>query len=155
IFVCYARKDNEAVDTSKRWLDRLLEFLAPMRRDKLIALFCDNDIRTGEDWHARIQAQLAAAKVAVIMVSQSLLASEYIANSELPVLLQKAAKNGLKIIAILVRPCSVTTTKFKFPDPKFGPEEFSFATIQTVNPLSKALSEMTEPEQDHTFQKVA
>jgi hypothetical protein len=45
--------------------------------------------------------------------------------------------------------------KFKYPDPKIGPEEFTLASLQTSNPPEKSLIEMNEGEQERVLVKVA
>jgi hypothetical protein len=102
-----------------------------------------------------IQAHLNAARAAVLLVSPAFLASKYIRNNELPVLLRNAKASGVKIIPVILRPCLFEETKFKYPDPKSGPEEFTLASLQAAGSPTKALSEMSEGEQDRTLVKVA
>lgn len=155
VFICYAHKDNESSDTSKRWLDRVREHLEPLVQQESITVCSDQDIDLGDDWHAQIQEQLDGARVAVLLVSPAFLASDYIRNSELPVLLRNAGEQGLRIIPVVLRPCSFAETKFKYPDPKTGPQQFTLASLQAAGSPSKALSEMTEGEQDRALLKVA
>lgn len=155
IFISYAHKDNENHDPAKRWLDRLMEQLEPLKQQGDIAVCSDQDIDLGDDWHAHIQKHLNGAHAAVLLVSPAFLASKYIRNSELSVLLRNAKDSGVKIIPIVLRPCLFAESKFKYPDPQKGPDEFSLATLQSAGSPSKALSEMTEPEQDRALLKVA
>ncbi|MGH8570092.1 MAG: TIR domain-containing protein [Gammaproteobacteria bacterium] len=89
----------------------------------MIAVATDRDIGLGDDWHARIQADLNRAGAAVLLVSLAFLASEYIRNNELPVLLPRAKTQGLRIVPVILRPCLYAETSFKYPDPKTGPED--------------------------------
>lgn len=155
IFISYAHEDNEGTDPARRWLDRLREQLAPLVRQGEIAVCSDKDIKLGDNWHDHIQKHLNGAQAAVLLVSSTFLASEYISNSELPVLLRNAKDRGVKIIPILLRPCLFVESKFKYPDPKTGPEEFSLATLQSAGSPEKTLSEMTESEQDRALLRVA
>jgi eukaryotic-like serine/threonine-protein kinase len=155
IFISYARKDNEAPDPSLRWLERLQAHLAPLAQEGLISTFSDLDIALGETWHDRILAQLMSAKVAILLVSPNFLASSYIRNSELPLLLRRARQGGLAIIPVIVRPCLFKTTTFRFPDPVQGPEQFSLADLQVANAHDRALSELDETEQDRVLLTVA
>jgi|SRR5262245_25723200 len=155
IFISYAHKDNENPDPAKRWLDRLREHLEPLVQQGDIGVYSDQDIELGDDWHDHIQKDLSGAHAAVLLVSPSFLASKYIRNSELPVLLCNAMKCGLKIIPIILRPCLFAESKFKYPDPQTGPEELSLGSLQSAGSPTKALSEMTEGEQDRALLKVA
>jgi hypothetical protein len=155
VFINYSHFDNEDSSPKNRWLDRLLQMLRPLVNQEELTHWSDQEIKTGDDWHVTIQAQLEVAKAAVLLVSPAFLASDYIRNSELPVLLKNAAKRGVKIFPIIVRPCLYQRAKFKYPDPKLGPNELMLSSIQSANPPSKALTEMTESEQDRVLLKVA
>lgn len=155
IFISYAHKDNESSDPAKRWLDRLLEQLEPLVQQDEIAVCSDQDIRPGDDWHAHIQKHLDGAQAAVLLVSPTFLASKYIRNSELPVLLRNAKQKGVKIIPVILSPCLFDKSKFKYPDPKTGPEEFTLASLQAVGTPSKTLIEMNDGEQGRALVKVA
>ena len=155
IFVCYARTDNTSADSSRRWLDRLLQQLAPLIRQADMDVWSDEDLKVGENWHAEIQRRLASAKAAVLLISPAFLASEYIANSELPVLLKKASEGGLTIVQILLSPSLYHKVRFKYPDPKTGPVVFKLSDIQSANPPSQTLEEMSLSEQNRVLVRVA
>lgn len=155
MFISYAHADNSGPDPAARWLDRLLLNLKPLAFEELISVASDRDIGPGDDWHAHIQANLNRAGAAVLLVSSASLASEYICNNELPVLLYRAKTQGLRIVPVILRPCLYAETRFKYPDPKTGPEEFSLASLQAAGSPLKALNEMTEGEQDRALLRVA
>lgn len=91
----------------------------------------------------------------MLLVSPAFLASEYIRNNELPVLLYRAKTQGLRIVPVILRPCMFAETRFKYPDPETGPEEFSLASLQSAGSPAKALNEMSEGEQDRALLRVA
>lgn len=155
VFISYAHADNENPDPAKRWLDRLHQHLAPLAFDDIVAVATDRDIALGDDWHARIQADLERAHAVVLLVSPAFLASHYIRNHELPVLLRRAKERGLKIVPVLLRPSLFAQTRFRFPDPKHGPEEFTLASLQAAGSPGQALNEMGEGEQDRALLGVA
>lgn len=155
VFISYAHEDNENLDPTKRWLDRLKQHLEPLVQQDSLTVYSDQDIGLGGDWHDHIQTHLNGARVAVLLVSTAFLASKYIRNNELPVLLRNAKTRGVKIIPVILRPCLFEETKFKYPDPKSGPEEFTLASLQAAGSPEKALSEMTEGEQDRILLSVA
>ncbi|MCB1985136.1 MAG: TIR domain-containing protein [Burkholderiales bacterium] len=151
IFVSYAHADNEAEAPCRRWLDRLLIHLRPLMLEGHTITWSDKEIEIGDDWHVKIQACLETAKVAILLVSPAFLASKYIRNSELPVLFRRASDEGVIILPVILRPCLFRTIKFKYPDPTNGPQEFSLASLQAANSPNRALSEMSESEQDRVF----
>ncbi len=155
LFVCYAHQDNESPNPSNRWLDRLLEHLEPLNLQGQVKAWSDKDIELGNDWHQSIQLTLENTKAAVLLVSPSFLASKYIRNSELPVLLKNAKDRGVNILPIILRHCLYKETKFKYPDPVHGPDELSLSSLQAANSPSKPLNGMEEYEQDETLVKVA
>jgi tetratricopeptide (TPR) repeat protein len=152
VFVCYAQADNKP---PKRWLERLREHLSPLVRQEDLAVWSDQDLEIGDEWNPEIQKQLGAAKVAVLLVSPAFLASKYIANSELPVLLRRRREDGLTILPVLLSPSLYEKTRFKWPDPKTGPEEFTLSSLQAAGSPKKTLSEMSKPQQDRVFVALA
>jgi hypothetical protein len=155
VFVSYAHKDNEDPDPGKRWLDRLLEHLQPLVLQNQIIAWSDTNIETGERWQESINRQLQNAKVAVLLISPSFMASKFIRNSELPVLLMNAQNSGVTVLPIILRRSLFTTTKFKYPDPTRGPEELSLSDFQSANPPDKPLNAMPEHEQDEVLVSIA
>jgi hypothetical protein len=155
VFISYAHADNQSSDPQKRWLDRFIEFLQPLVSQENFTLFSDQDIKIGDQWHEHIQANLNGAKAVVLLISPAFLASGYIRNSELPVILKNASAQGVRILPILISPSLFARAKYKYPDPKSGPEEFTLASLQAANAPSKTLIEMTEGEQNRILLEVA
>ena len=155
VFISYAHADNQSPDSQKRWLDRFVEFLKPLVRQEDFTLCSDQEIKIGEDWHQQIQAHLSGAKAVVLLISPAFLASDYIANSELPVILKNAADHGVRIFPMLISPSLYKRAKYKYPDSKAGPQEFTLSSLQSANPPSKTLIEMTEAEQNRVLLEVA
>jgi hypothetical protein len=104
VFVSYSHSD-------KRWVDRLSVHLKPLRREGCLELFDDTKIQPGADWRTEIKMALQKAKVAVLLISADFLASDFIAEDELPPLLAKAEVGGATIIPVIVSPSRFTQTE--------------------------------------------
>jgi hypothetical protein len=87
----------------KEWLECLQVHLKPLVPQGL-TVWDDTHIKPGSQWEKEIQHVFDEAKVAVLLVSADFLASDYIANTELPTLLAAAEKDGAVILPLIVSP---------------------------------------------------
>jgi hypothetical protein len=152
VFVSYAHADNASANRDERWLDRLLEMLAPLRNH--VSVYSDQQLQTGL-WHRQIQAQLESAKVAVLLISPGFLASSYIRDHELPVLLRRATEDRLVLLPLIVRRTPVSYLTFKYPDPVAGPQEIALSDFQGANSPERPLNALQPWEQDDVLANLA
>ncbi len=100
IFISYAHDDD------KKWIELLKKHLKVLNRlNDNIDYWDDTRIHTGDRWKEEIEKSLDKSAVAILLVSTSFLASDFIQNKELPKLLKKAETDGTKIFSVILEPC--------------------------------------------------
>lgn len=98
VFLSYSHVDEA-------WKDRVSRQLAVLTEEGLLDVWDDRRIAAGAHWEAEIRAAMEVADVAILLVSADLLTSRFVRDSEVPRLLQRRAKEGVRVIPILVHPC--------------------------------------------------
>ncbi|MDY0164497.1 TIR domain-containing protein [Desulfobotulus sp.] len=98
IFISYSHKDEI-------WKDRLETQLKVLQVHGNLDIWDDRRIQAGGDWRAEIETALAKARAAVLMVSADFLTSEFILKNEIPTLLERREKEGLKIFPLILKSC--------------------------------------------------
>jgi hypothetical protein len=86
-------------------LAKLRPHLHPLDDDGELDLWDDSRIEPGLDWLEEIQAALANARVAILLVSADFLASDFIRGTELPSLLSNARQHDCLVLPLILRPC--------------------------------------------------
>ncbi len=103
VFVSYARED-------KRWLDpeyryNLIPFLAESLRRHNMVFWYDTELKPGDVFRRQIESEIDQAQIAVLIVSQSFLNSEFIEQVEMPRIAERARRGETIVIPVLVEPC--------------------------------------------------
>jgi formylglycine-generating enzyme required for sulfatase activity len=142
LFISYSHVDRE-------WVVRLQTMIRPLVRSHGLRLWDDSQIQPGDKWREEIETALAAAKVALLLVSSDFLASEFVTNSELPQLLAAAMEEGLRILWVPLRPSLVRVTPIyayqALGDPgrplaRMDPVEQEEALVEIALAIQKALA---------------
>jgi formylglycine-generating enzyme required for sulfatase activity len=94
-FIIYARKDESFKD------DLLLHLRGTLVATKHLQVWEDGDILPGEDWEKKIEEQLEAADLFLVLLSIHSLTSTFIQKKEL----LRALERKQRIVPILVRSC--------------------------------------------------
>jgi hypothetical protein len=99
VFISYSHKDEE-------WKDRLVTQLGVLQQQGLLDLWDDRRISAGADWQPEIEKAMGAASAAILLVSANFLTSQFILGEEVPRLLERRKKEGLRVFPIIVKPCA-------------------------------------------------
>lgn len=134
VFISYSHADAE-------WLERLQKHLKPLQREG-IEVWDDTRLKPGEPWREEIRAVLAAAKIAILLISADFLASDFIVTDELPPLLKAAADEGTIILPVIV-----SASRFDRME--------NLSRFQAVNALNKPLVKMRRANQEEVLDNVA
>jgi len=91
IFISYCPEDEA-------WYDRLLKALAPIEKSNGLKLWSKKNVKPGLKLSQEIEKAQGLAKVVVVLVSSSLLASDDIMDKELQPLVEAARKESISIL---------------------------------------------------------
>ncbi len=155
VFICYAREDNDPAKSPVRWLDRVRQFLSPFEQNDEIEVFHDDDIPVGKEWDELIMRQVAECSVAVLLCSPAFLASKYIRNREMPVLLRRWKAGEILLVPLLLSECLLDDVTYRYPDAKSGPGRIRISEIQLAGRNLEALADLGRGKQDQILKLAA
>jgi hypothetical protein len=121
IFISYCHEDS-------KWLEMFRTTLAPLLRKEQLKIWDDTKIAPGSKWFEEIKKAVASSKVALLLVSARFLASDFIIDTELP-LLDAARADGLTVLWV-----AVSHSMYQFTD---------IADEQALNDPKKPLDALT------------
>lgn len=89
----------------KRWLDRVQAALEPFAGEGRCVVWDERKLKSGIAWKAELPDVLATTKVAMMIVSDLFLESDFVTRAKLPALLEKERESGLEICWVLGGQC--------------------------------------------------
>jgi hypothetical protein len=103
VFVSYARED-------KRWLDpdyryNLIPFLTESLRRYNVIFWFDTELKPGDEFKRNIDMEIDQAQIAILIVSQHFLNSEFIEAREMSRISERAQQGKMIVVPVLVEPC--------------------------------------------------
>ena len=99
IFIGYSNQD-------KKWRERLQKRIEMLELEGHFSNFDDNPINLVADQLPTIERRLHEADVAIILISDSFLASNFIRTKEIPALLRSREQQGMRLITLILEPCA-------------------------------------------------
>lgn len=135
VFISYSHKD-------KSFLERISVHLKPLERRLSLNVWDDQKLNAGDDWRGEIRSEIEKCSAAILVLSADFLASDFIANQELPPLLEAAKERGARIIPVIAKPCMFH-------------EIDELASFQAINSPSTPLLAMSEAKAEETLVQLA
>jgi TIR domain-containing protein len=133
IFVSYSHKDKPQFEEFKR-------MLAPALRTGAIEVWDDTKIRSGTRWEDEIRTALSSTKIAVLLVSDHFLASDFIVKKELQPLLEASSNEGVIILWLCLTHCNY--------------ELLEIQSLQCAHDVSRPLDTLSRPKRKGILKKI-
>lgn len=96
IFCCYAHEDEA-------YLNKLKTQLSPLRRQGLIEVWHDREIKAGANWESEIDQHLNAAQIILLLVSPDFINSDYCYGVEMKRALERGKLGEATVIPVILR----------------------------------------------------
>jgi len=136
IFISHARQDYT-------WVQRLQVLLRPLARSQHLQVFsASDDIPVGVRWDDVIEESIRRADIAIMLISPSYLASDYIRSNELRVLLDRQRGGRIALLPVAL-------------EGSFWIQVPELANLQFALDPSRPLDSMTAGERDRALVDVA
>jgi len=103
VFVSYAREDRDWLDRTYRY--NLVPFLAESLRRQNVVFWFDKQLVPGDEYRRLIETRIDQAQIALLIVSQAFLNSEFIETVEMPRIAERAKLEQMIVVPVLVEPC--------------------------------------------------
>ena len=104
IFISYAHAD-EQVKSRVQWLSFVMNYLRPAVKHGDFEVWTDREMEGGADWEEKIEQNLRACHIFVLLVSPNSMSSNYIIDKEILIARErKAAGDDLHVYPLLLEP---------------------------------------------------
>ncbi len=133
IFISYSHRD-------RTWFRRVRDYLKSVEGDN-VDVWSDDDIKPSQRWFDEIQKAVASTDVAVLLVTNNYIISDFIDEHELTPFVEAAARDELDLVWIAIGSCLWELTPL---------EDF-----QSVNDPERPLEGMSKAERNRTLTDVA
>ena len=130
--ICFSKEDT-------RHFEQLHTFFAQFQHLGAVSSWDPTQLAPGERPAEALANATASAKIAILLVSPTFLADQQIAAHQLPALLDAAARRGMRIISVIVRPCAF--------------EQSPLAQFEPLN-RDQPITGMTGYQQDELWQRL-
>ncbi len=98
VFISYSHKDEEITQF-------LLDHLFPLERLKMIKIWCDRQIKPGDEWGGEISSSLESANIIILIVSVDFIKSTYCYDVELERAIERHNNKEARVIPVIARQC--------------------------------------------------
>jgi len=99
IFISYSHRDEA-------WKNRLVSKLNVLALEGVCDVWDDRKIESGSDWKLEIKKALDEAHIAILIISNNFLTSNFILSEEVPKIFERRRTEGLWVIPVFARPCA-------------------------------------------------
>lgn len=134
IFVSYSQRDAP-------YREMLRTALRPILREEQDSLWDDQCLVPGERWSDEIEGALNRARMAILLVSQNFLASEFITRREVPELLASAVRGGCRLLCL-----HVSSNTWDLRTWSIGGTPTALSEFQALNDPRRPLDALSEAE---------
>jgi M6 family metalloprotease-like protein len=144
VFLSYSHRDEEG-------LQELLPFLRSLERDGGLRVWVDRTIPAGSRWRQQIESAIAESSIAILLISQDFLASQFIYEEELPRILRRQLEGHLTVFPVFLRPSTVSSDAITFADRDGVSQRITLSEFQGFGTPERTLQELATVERARVF----
>ncbi len=131
VFISYSRKDIY-------WCDLVKKKLQPIKNAGLLEeIYLDRDSKAGQNWKKDLDKAVKEAKVAIILVSDYFLSSEFIEEYELKPFIEAYNAKKITVLPVILERVYLSSQY---------PSHLAIKSITSLNPPDKPFSQISDQE---------